>query len=267
MPAIQLARLRLEVAELAEHFQNPDHFSNHLMHLMEYYSNRTRRTNLRGAPPPTLKTFDIPQPVFRQLIVELGAFADSDPEASLRIIDRCWSEPVYEFRLLAIRLIALIAPEPPEKILSRVQSWLDESIEDAVIQMIFEIGLIRIREETQLIYVSFIEKFLSSKEEKEMGFGLIGLLHLTKSETYINLPAAFKMLQSAIEHEKKYLRPYLISIIKQLVKISPQETAYVIKNILSNSQTKEAQWLVRQSLEFFPNNLKNEIKTMIRKNR
>ena len=52
MPAIQLTRLRLQTAGLAESFANPQAFVRGLHDLLDYYADRTHRPGQSGAPAP-----------------------------------------------------------------------------------------------------------------------------------------------------------------------------------------------------------------------
>lgn len=264
MPAIQLARLRLEVADLVEHFHQPEQFVKHLKELLEFYADRTRRPKLEGTPPPILKSFSIPQPLFRLILIEISPLAEMHPEATLNLADTCWAEPIIEFRQIAIHLLALISPSPSERILDRFLPWLEETVEESLIQQIFDVGLTRLRNELQNEFLILIEKWLVSKEKKQQVFGLIGILSLINTNSFDNLPIVFRLLKVPLDHENKYFRPYLLNIFRKIAQISSQETGYFIKEALTNSPTMEIQWLARHSISFFPAGLQSEIKDIIR---
>src|SRR3989304_215281 len=104
MPAIQLARLKIQSAQLSEDFVRPDKFVRGLRDLLELYADRTRRSGQFGEPAPLLPAFKVPAPVLRQVLKDLAPMATGDPQGGLALCEALWAEPFLEFRLLAAYL-------------------------------------------------------------------------------------------------------------------------------------------------------------------
>ncbi len=267
MPAIQLARLRLEVANLITYFQHPDQFIKHMDVLLAFYSDRTRRPSLKGTPPPSLKGYSIPQPVFRQIVLELSQFAESEPESLLVLIDRCWQEPVVEYRRLAIHLLSKISPTPTDRILSRIRPWIEETIEETLIQEVFEVGLAPMREFFTPDFLELLEEWSESKDIDQQILNLIGLSTLLKLNSYDNFPILFKLIEPSFELEKTHFLQYQMDIFRQLAQLSKQETSHYLKELLNKFPNRETRWLIRNVLSVFHPEQQGEFKELLRKNR
>src|SRR5512145_962522 len=106
MPAIQLARLKLQAVELAASFRQPAVFARKLDDLCEFYANRTYRPGVSGESHPSLlKSYNIPAPVLREVQHELTPLAYAEPQATLALCQSLWEEPILEHRLLAAGIL------------------------------------------------------------------------------------------------------------------------------------------------------------------
>ena len=54
MPAIQLARLKIQVTELLKYFSVPKDFLRELHAMLDFYADRTRRSGQSGKPRPLI---------------------------------------------------------------------------------------------------------------------------------------------------------------------------------------------------------------------
>ena len=91
MPAIQLARLKIQSVRLAENFADPHTFARELRGLLDFYAERTHRPGQVGEPPPILPAYNVPPQVMRQVERELSPIAIQDPHQQLprgrRVVD------------------------------------------------------------------------------------------------------------------------------------------------------------------------------------
>lgn len=79
MPAIDLARLKKQTAQLADMFDQPAVFLRELREVLEFYVNRTLRSQ-SVAPSSVLPTYRTPVVVLRQIEKELGPIAERQPD-------------------------------------------------------------------------------------------------------------------------------------------------------------------------------------------
>jgi len=84
VPAIHLARLKIQAARLAEKFGEPEAFLLALNELLDYYTNRTIRA-AQIAQRLSVPTYYTPRPVLRQIESELAVLAETQPEEAITL--------------------------------------------------------------------------------------------------------------------------------------------------------------------------------------
>lgn len=268
MPAIQLPRLKIQVARLTEQCADPVLFCRSLHNLLDSYADRAYRPGQAGAPPPLLAAYHVPQPVLREVIKELTPFAISATEPALALSDALWSEPNFEFRQLAAALLGLISPYPPELILGRVQAWAKPRTEARLTKALIENGLNRVRREHSTRYLQLAESWLTSQEVFSQQLGLQALVPLLDMPEFQDFPLIFKLLAPLVRRAPSSLRPDLIIVIAGLAKRSPQETAYFLRqNLVIKSDNPVTAWVIRHSLHFFPPEIQSNLKTALHENK
>jgi hypothetical protein len=263
MPAIQLARMKIQVAQLGEKLHQPEAFVRALHNLLDFYADRTYRPGQSGEPPPLLATYKTPRPVFRQITGEISSLASSDPPAALALIDALWAEPYIEFRLLAITLLGKILPAPPEPILARTQTWLASMPEDRLSHAILEQGLIQIRREYTAIYLKMIEDWLTLEAVFPRQTGLRALVPLLADPAFENVPAISRLLTPLIRVPPSELRIDMVAVLRALVLRFPQEAGYMLRQNLS-AENPDTIWLARQVLPDFPSDIQNSLRETLR---
>jgi hypothetical protein len=265
MPAIELSRLKLQAAQLAERFHDPAAFISECEDLFEFYADRTHRPGQAGAPPPIIPTYRVPGPVIRRILLELEPLARADTTSALALADAFWERAILEFRLMAANVLGMVAPQDPQPILERVQSWNADNREDVLLQAIAGPGLARLREESGELFIEQLEGWLSSTIPEERKLGLQALLALVDRPHFENLPVAFRLLAPLTQETPRELRPYILDILRPLARRSPQETAYFLRQALVQSRTPTALWLTRHALDFFPEENRKKLRETLRR--
>jgi hypothetical protein len=263
MPAIQLARMKIQVAQLGEKIHQPEAFVLALHNLLDFYSDRTYRPGQSGEPPPLLATYKTPRQVFHQIAREMGSIAASTPEAALALVDALWAEPYIEFRLLATSLIGKIPPTPPEPILVRIQTWIASTPEDRILHAILEPGLDQIRREHPKIYYQMIDEWLKVDEVYPRQAGLRAMLPLLADPEFENLPVVSRLLIPLIRIPPAGLRIDLVAVLRALIRHFPQEAGYILRQNLSEDNPDNL-WLARQVLNDFPSEIQSSLRDTLR---
>ena len=111
MPAINLARLKIQAVHLSEKFSQPEAFVHALDELLDFYTNRTIRAT-QIAQRLSLPTYHTPSPVLRQIQGELAPLAEAHPLEAISLINALWKSGSLESRLLAA-FLAWLHPTPP----------------------------------------------------------------------------------------------------------------------------------------------------------
>jgi hypothetical protein len=267
MPAIQVSRLKIQCAQLAECFSEPPLFVRGLHALLDFYADRTYRPGQAGKPPPLIKSYNAPLPVLRQLLRELVPLANADPQAALKLCDSLWAEPYLEFRFLAASLLGQVSPRHPEDILSRVRNWTGPKTEDRLLQALINTGLARVRREASDQYLNQLEAWLFSGDVLSQQLGLRALLPLVEDEDFENLPVVFRMLTLLVRIAPAALRPDLLEVLCDLARRSPQEVAFFMRQNLGVPESPDTPWLIRQILPAFSPEMQASLRQALREAR
>lgn len=253
MPAIQLAKLKIETNHLAEKFHKPSKFVRDLHALCDHYAERTRRPGQSGEPPPLLSTYKVPAPVLRQVVKELSPYVEEDNTGAIDLADALWQEPYLEFRLLAASILGMVEPLPVDRLIGRLNAWVDANTDDRLLTAIMEVGLARLREEQTGTYTGQIRSWLDSEAIFPQRLGLRGLLYLLKSQKFENVPAVMRLIAPLVRSTPARLRADIVDVIQVLARLSPKETAYFLRqNLELKTDNPGTAWVIRHSLNCFP---------------
>jgi hypothetical protein len=264
VPAIQPARLRQQVALLAEHFDDPPALTRSLHFLLDYYSDRARRPGKTGRPGPLLVAYNVRSPVLRVLVQELNPLVQENPAGGLDLCDALWAEPYLEFRLLAAMLLGQIPPTPPEAITDRLKLWITTDVEFFLIEALLNHGVERLHREQPQAFLQLIESWMESTKIFQQQLGLRALVQLINDPTFENLPIFFRLIQPLCLASPAGLRPDLLDVISALARRSPQETAYFLRQSLMFPDAPDTSWLIRQSLSQFPAEVQSSLRQAMR---
>jgi hypothetical protein len=265
MPAILLAKLKIQAANLAEKFDQPEKFVKELHALCDVYAERTRRPGQAGEPPPLLSTYKLPSPVLRQVLKEITPYLRSQRQAALRLADALWAEPFLEFRLLAASVLGSISPQPVETLLERVQAWTLPGLDDRLLTALISDGLARVRAEETALYLDLIKTWLESQDVFSQRLGLRALLFLLNSSSFENMPLAMRLLAPVLRAGHSRLKPDLLDVIQALALRSPRETAFFLRqNLAVKNDNPGTPWLIRNSLGCFPLEMQASLRQALR---
>lgn len=265
MPAIQLARLKIQSAELVSHFYDPAAFLRALHDLLEFYADRTRKPGQSGKPPPLIKSYNVPRPVLRQVKTDLSPYVVTDKDPAFTLCDTLWAEPYLESRLLAIDLLGMIPPDPPDEILERVNLWATSKIEDRLLNALVDEGLKAVSKNNPELILSQVEEWLTSEGDLSRRMGMKAISMMLEDRDFENLPKLFRLLAPLIRVSPSQLRPDLLDVMQSLAKVSPNETAFFLRQNLSvvDDNTSTA-WLIRNSVQYFPAEIQTSLRTALR---
>ena len=264
MPAVQLARLRRQTAELAEYFFQSEILVRRLKDLLEFYADRTQRPNQPGAANTLIRSYKVPQPVMRRIVLELGEQVDSDPQAALNLIDALWAQETLETKLLAIELLGRLSPEMHSAVSQRAQEWNQDNDESLLLEALADKGMSRLREEAPDTLLKLLNGLLKSENIRQQRLGLHALQLLLEEGKYENLPAVYKNLGPVLKKADKALRSSLIAVLRPLAKQSPQETAYFLRQTLSKNQSRTLTQIIRRTLEDFPPETQKSLRSTLK---
>jgi hypothetical protein len=264
MPAIQLARLKLQAAHLRDSFSRPEAFVRGLHAMLDFYADRTHRPGQSGEPQPLIPAYHAPEPVLRRIGLEVAPLLASDPGGALVLIDALWAQPNLECRLLAASLLGSIPAPHSGAMLQRIQAWAQAEKNDRLLAALLGEGLTGYRLQAVEPFLHLLDGWLHSENLHEQRMGLVALLPLIEVDEYHNLPVLFRLITSHLRSAHPDLRPDLLSVLEALSRHSPIETAHFLKENLASSSGLDTPWLTRQILPVFTPEIRRSLREALR---
>ncbi len=252
MPAIQPARLKRQVSELADKFDQPALFVRDLHSLLDLYTDHTHRPGQSGEPSPLIDTYKTPPPVMRQVWNELLPLVNQRPDDALSLCDALWAEQNFDLKMLAARFLGQMPVSPPDPVVVRISSWTSQELDNRILDGIFEYGLIQLQQYRPGILLDLVSYWIDSRKPYLQHVGLRALLPMINQSMTENLPSIFRMLTPYLRVAPSDLRPDIISILTALAHNSPSETAYLLRQNLFTPENPDTAWLIRRVLDEFP---------------
>jgi len=265
MPAVNPVRLRFQIEDLITSFSMPQKFHRQLTDMFGLYANRVLKFGDSSQPQPFIPMYHLPDPVMRQLKLDLKPRIIEDPESSFKLADELWQDDFFEVRQLAIFFLDSIPVKDPEPILKRLKDWVVPELDQILTTELLSIGLHNLQSKFSRAWETFIETFLSNDNPKMVALGLEGLQESLKSPAFDNLPAIYRMVSPVIRNPHPLFFNALLNMMEALVSESPKETAYFIRQAMAVSDSPGTERIIKQSLQFFPKEMQQELKLTLKK--
>jgi hypothetical protein len=262
MPAIDLARLKKQTANLADRFDQPAAFLREHREILDHYVNHTLRSS-GVAPSSVLPTYRTPVVVLRQIETELSPLAEKQPIQALELADALWDEGWLETRLLAAFLLGRIPPQE-ERLLARLTAWTQAVRDPSVRAALLTTSLTRLRKETPDLFLILVKEWLYPSRKKLWSNGIQALVPLINTPEYDNLPPIFEILRPIIKTFPATLQYDIQELLITLYKKSPDETLYFIQQILSTTKSPIPSISLRRMLPDLPVDLQTTLREIIR---
>lgn len=262
MPAIDLARLKTQVARLSGQFSDPQAFLHSLNELLEFYTNHTKRFS-QVAKRLSLPTFHTPMPVLRQVEHELTPLAGSMPEEAVVLTDALWKAGSLESRTLAARLLGMIPLAQAVPAFSRIPDWLAQSTDKLVRTALLTDSLSRLRCEDPEAFFNMLENWMKSPRSALQVWGLRALIPLLQDPDFENLPAVFRILRPTVEMAGPSTQIDLQACLVALEKISPTETLVFLREILKENHDQMLTRTLRRILPALPPSMQSGLRDLL----
>ncbi len=263
MPAIDLARLKKQTAQLADLFNQPSLFLREHREILDFYVNRSLRSQ-GVAPSSVLPTYRTPVVVLRQIETELGPVAAQQPIQALELADALWDEGWLETRLLAAFLLGRIPPQE-ERLLARLTAWTQAVRDPHVRAALLTTSLTRLRKETPDLFLVLVKEWLHPARQRMWSNGIQALVPLISSPDFDNLPPIFEIIEPIIRAAPSTLQFELQELIIMLYQASPDETIYFIQQLLKSTKSPMLAVALRRMSPEFPAELQSSLREMLYK--
>src|SRR6185503_6860590 len=263
MPAIDLARLKKQTAQLADLFDQPSAFLREHREILDFYVNHSLRSQ-GVAPSSVLPTSRTPAVVLRQIETELGSVAEKKPIQALELADALWDEGSLETKLLAAFLLGRIPPQE-ERLLARLTAWTQAVRDPNVRAALLTTSLTRLRKETPDLFLVLVKEWLHPARQRMWSNGVQALVPLISSADFDNLPPIFEIVEPIIKASPATLQYDLQELIIALFEASPDETTYFIQQILQGTKSRLPAVALRRMSPELPLELQASLREMLRK--
>jgi hypothetical protein len=263
MPAIDLARLKKQTAQLADLFDQPSEFLRAHREILDHYVNYSMRSQ-GVAPSSVLPTYRTPAVVLRQIEKELGPLAEQKPIQALELADALWDEGWLETRLLAAFLLGRIPPQE-ERLLARLTAWTQQVRDPSVRAALLTTSLTRLRNETPDLFLVLVKEWLYPTRQRMWSNGIQALAPLINSPDFDNLPPIFEIVEPILKTSPAALQFDLQELLIALYKASPDETIYFIQQILKATKSPLPTVTLRRMMPELPPEFQASLREILRK--
>ena len=263
MPAIDLARLKKQTAQLVDLFDQPALFLREHREILDFYVNRSLRSQ-GVAPSSVLPTYRTPSVVLRQIETELGPVSERQPIQALELADALWDEGWLETRLLAAFLLGRIPPQE-ERLLARLTAWTQAVRDPSVRAALLTTSLTRLRRETPDLFLVLVQEWLHPARQRMWSNGIQALVPLISSPDFDNLPPIFEIIEPIMRAAPATLQFDLQELIIMLYEASPDETTYFIQQLLKSTKSPMLAVALRRMSPEFPAELQSSLREMLYK--
>ncbi len=263
MPAIDIARLKIQAAVLVEKFDQPAAFLKGLHEILDTYADRTLRVGVVAAPISVLPSYRNPPAVLRQIETELIPLAAAFPEQSMALTDALWKDGYLETRLLAAALLGRIHPGTTH-LLERISDWVDQTRDRQLRTALLTASLARLRRESPDRFLDLIQGWFSMENPGMWGNAIDALIPLIKDPGFDNLPPVFDITKPMIIAAPNKLQNELIDLISALYTASPTETTFFLKQAIIGSSSNHTVTAIRRIIDSLPGGLQPALREVIR---
>lgn len=263
MPAVNPTRLRFQIDELMRDFASPSEFHRKLCDLFSLYANRSLRYGDSTDIKPLIPIYNLPAPAMRQLQLDLDLRVAEDPQSALALADELWQDNYYEVKQTALYILGILPIKSPDPIIDRLEVWLSPDLDVLLIRSLFAMGTRKIQNTYPVVWERFISTFLEKDDPEELAIGIRGLTEGLKNENFSNLPAVFRLISPIIQHPNRKNLHDLEDLVEIMAKKSTTETGHFLRQSLSISDSPESKRLVKQCLDFFPEAIAQDLKSLL----
>ncbi len=268
MPAIQPARLKLQVQEMSQLVDDPTAFLRALHDLLDFYADRTRRFQRGDRAMSLIRNYRVPDQVLRQIEIGLIPVLSPHPDTAIALAEALWEDGWLETRLLAITIVGQIDPQPPVRVSEKVRAWGLDCKDPMVTKALAFRGTERLRQEQRDHFLEVLENWFGSGELPLVRIGLHAVAKLLEDdECFENLPLVFRWLSPLTRQMDFKTKPALIPVFRLMAQRSPQETAYFLRKILTSTENAHISGLIRELLDRFPPHLQDSLRQQLRERR
>ena len=264
MPSVELTRLRDQLARILSLVDRPEDFHRSVRDLLEQYSEHAYRAGEAITSRPLLPSYRVATLVYRQLEIELGAACRKQPEQLLACAAALWSDDYLEPRLLAAIILGQAPPSHAPAVLEYLQAWVVPNEDRQVLAALLDFGTLNLRRNAPEGLIELIHTHLDRSSIPHLRLALRIIEAIVSDAQFDNHPPIFRLLSPLVLTPPAGLVNDLHHCLSALVRSSPSETAYFLRQNLGSSSDATTARLVRRLISDFPQDLQTNLRTALR---
>lgn len=250
MTAIDLTRLQKQIEELVSLFSEPTAFIKTLHEILDFYERRAYRPSRELVPKTFMRSYNLPAQVLPLIEIGLKDSVSLHPVQALTLANALWQDPYYEARELAAAVLGQLPVEFGAQILTYIEAWVSAPLDRAALHVLLEKASLAPR--LAGTWSAFIEKLLGSPSIRWQSAGLLALVIDLEQRPLSKYSGIFKLVRPFIQAGDERLEMNLSLVIKNLARSTPNETAYLLKQVLADTSSKDIERQIREYLQYFP---------------
>ncbi|MDY6847386.1 MAG: hypothetical protein SVP52_09665 [Chloroflexota bacterium] len=263
MPAVNPTRLKGQIEELLDFFYAPKVFRRRLQDLCSLYANRSLHHGDMPQPQPVSPMYHLPPPLIRQLQMDLKPHILKDPQAAFELGEELWNDSHFEIKQLAVYILGNTPIEEPDLIVEQLENCLDPDLDEGLKSTLLSTGTLTLQNKFPIEWENFLQSLLNHSDPKMIGFGIQGLQASVERTNFNNFPMAFRLLSPRLQNPDPTNMEELENLIEILIRQSPTETAFFLKQTLSISRSPETAKLIKRCLPLFPESVRQDLKSSL----
>jgi hypothetical protein len=259
MTSIKPERLAKEVEEIQNLITDPPRLRSRIVNVLEFYSDRTRRSQTAIRSKGGGRKFGVPSPVMKALERALRQSIVEDPAYASEISEALWQVKYRESRLLAI---ALLDQNPLNLLLEKVENWSQETKDYEVLGKMAEILIDQWGREG---YVDFSEGLSNWLESETLTHKLLAILAMhaaARDPGFEDIPQIFYLIRVHEVVGYSQLHRGLNDLLRSLIQRSSSETARFLFDVFELNQFNGRR-LVKELLPDFPSDDQRRLRQVL----
>ncbi|NLI44028.1 MAG: DNA alkylation repair protein [Chloroflexi bacterium] len=250
MTAIDLTRLQKQIGELVSVFPEPAAFIKALHELLGFYERRAFRPSSELVPKTFMRSYKLPAQVLPLIEIGLKQTVSHYPAQALSLARALWQDLYYESRVLAAGILGQMPPEFGADVLGLIEEWVSVPMDRAVLESLLQKASRSPRAGGE--WDSFMEKLLSSPSARLQAVGLLALAQDLEQRPLSKFSGIFKIVRPFLQAADDQLENNLSLVVRNMARRTPNETAYLLKQVLSDTAGSEIERRIRDYLPYFP---------------
>ena len=263
MPAIDVAQIRIEAAQLLHFYNDPEAFAKEVREFFRAHSDPLFRRSDTVSLHAPIESYGAPPMVMRTLVGGLRKIAKEYPQYTLPTVQRLWVDRVREQRLLAIELLGLIVNSSVNEVETLMNRWIIE-LDDLELAeaLAIHVGGAWILCDAR-VRLDRVREWVNSPHKHQRQFGVMSLLPLAKLRNFGDVALALSTLTGVMREDDSEIRKSVARVIRELSVRGPAETSRFLST-WADTIDKNTDWIIRHSVEKLDDETKDAVIGVLR---